>query len=291
MSPAARHTRTLVRNGLAVYCFGVGPPVFLMPGPHRLQRPGLVTADRLVDGLCALERSVITFDPPGSGHSTRAARLGMPEIIDCAAEALMACGLSAPVDAVGHSMGGLALVGFTLARPDRVRRLVLIGTGTGGRAYLTAPGALWRPGHPGFPRTAALGTLHVVVRRLATERLLTNHITRWSYHDPAQAHDGPVRPGDWLRPAAGRTDWHRVARRIDYAPRLGEIIAPTLVLCGRHDPQYPPSCSEELAQGIIGASLHYFDRSGHYPFLEEPARFWPVVGRFLEGGSDASTRF
>jgi len=56
-------------------------------------------------------------------------------------------------------------------------------------------------------------------------------------------------------------------------------------VCGRHDPQYPPACSAQLAAGIRGARLRYFEHSGHYPFLEEPAAFWPEVEAFLTGAA------
>jgi proline iminopeptidase len=79
----------------------------------------------------------------------------------------------------------------------------------------------------------------------------------------------------------GRADWHRVAKALDYGRRLREISVPVLLMCGRHDPQFPPVCSAELAAGIREAELFYFDRSGHYPFIEEPEAFWAAVGAFL----------
>lgn len=60
-------------------------------------------------------------------------------------------------------------------------------------------------------------------------------------------------------------------------------IAPTLILCGLRDPQYPPACSRELAAAIPGARAVYFERSGHYPFIEEAGPFWVVVAEFLGG--------
>lgn len=60
-----------------------------------------------------------------------------------------------------------------------------------------------------------------------------------------------------------------------------EVTAPTMILCGRHDPQYPPACSEELTSGIPGSRLSWFERCGHYPFIEEPEAFWTAVGDFL----------
>ena len=143
-----------------------------------------------------------------------------------------------PVDAVGHSMGGLAVLAYTIERPERVRRLVLIGTGTGGRAYMTAPGALWNRSHPQFWRLAALGILQMVWRRRAPEKILNDFIHRQSFVDQGRAGSTSLALGDWLRPRGGHTEWHRIASRLDYGPRLCSIRRPTLILCGRHDPQY-----------------------------------------------------
>lgn len=281
----------LVVDGLAVYATaGTGPPVLLMPGPHRFQRPGLRSADVLIAGLAALGRTVVTFDPPGSGESERPARLGMPEMLSCAAEALTAAGIDGPVDAVGHSMGGLAVLAFTLERPDLVDRLVLIGTGRGAGTYLSARGALWNRHHRAFPALALLGTVHLLLRRLGSERALNNLIERNSFVDKTHSRPTPTRASDWLRPQAGRADWHRVARGLDYGPRLSEVTAPTLVLCGRHDPQFPLACSTELASGIPDARLVVFDRSGHYPFIEEPDAFWATVATFLAPPADTDTK-
>jgi pimeloyl-ACP methyl ester carboxylesterase len=275
-----------IREGLAIYLIGTGDPVFVMPGPHRFQRPGLRSADALIEGLTALGRSAITYDPPGSGRSTRSARLGMSEVIDCTDQALAACGVTGPVDALGHSMGGLALLGYALERPQRVRSLILVGTGAGGPAYVGAPASLWAPGHPGFPAVALLGTLHLALRRRATERLLNNHIQRWSFVDHTQATPATIRARDWLRPQEGRAQWHRIARHLDYRPRLHRLTMSTLILCGRHDPQFPPSASRQLAQDIPTTELHWFTDSGHYPFLEEATEFWNAVARFLDTRRD-----
>ncbi len=274
---------TLVHDGLAVYRCGEGAPVLLIPGPHRYEQPGMRMADALIAGLVGLGRQVITFDPPGSGHSTRPAQLSMAEMLGCAGEALDACGVTGSVDVLGHSMAGLVALAFALDYPARVRRLVLVGTGTGGRAYTQATGALWNRGHPRFWRMAALGSLQTVWPHRAPEQMFLNFAQRESFYDKSFVRPLPVTLRDWGRPRRGRPDWQAVARRLDYGPRLGEVQSPALVLGGRHDPQYPPSCSEELAAGIPHARLLLFARSGHYPFIEEPDAFWPAVADFLDG--------
>ncbi len=267
-------------DGLAVYRFGAGAPVFFIPGPHRFQRPGTRSADALIEVLVACGRTVITFDPPGSGASARPPRLSLEEMLECTDAALEIAGVPGATDLVGHSMGGLVTLAYALARPQRVRRMVLIGTRSG-RSYMTAPGALWNRSHPGFWRMAAWGILHELWPRLGPQTHLLNLIEAASYVDPARVEQEPVTWRDWLRPRVGRTDWQYVARKMNLTPRLGEISAPVLVLCGQHDPQFPPACSQELAAGIRHARLVFFAASGHYPFIEEVDAFRREVAMFL----------
>jgi pimeloyl-ACP methyl ester carboxylesterase len=51
----------------------------------------------------------------------------------------------------------------------------------------------------------------------------------------------------------------------------------------------PPTCAQELAAGIPTARLILFERSGHYPFLEELDAFWAAVRIFLFEGIGANT--
>jgi proline iminopeptidase len=66
--------------------------------------------------------------------------------------------------------------------------------------------------------------------------------------------------------------------------RLGEIEVPTLLITGRHDWITPPNHGgERLRDGIRGATLEIFEKSGHFPFIEENERFLARVRAFLEG--------
>ena len=66
----------------------------------------------------------------------------------------------------------------------------------------------------------------------------------------------------------------RVARPVQGAVRGVRVPS---IHAGGHDPQMPPSCSEVLAEGIPDAQLIVFEKSGHYPFTEEPKEFWAAV--------------
>jgi proline iminopeptidase len=63
--------------------------------------------------------------------------------------------------------------------------------------------------------------------------------------------------------------------------RAGELRCPTLLIVGRHVPQTPVSVSTAIHQRVPDSRLEIFERSGHFPFLEEPERFTQVLSAFL----------
>ncbi len=118
-----------------------------------------------------------------------------------------------------------------------------------------------------------------------------NVVSQASWVERRRARRQRVSLLDWFRTAHPRTQWGQVARYLDYRPRLSEVRTPTLILVGRHDPQMPPACAQELAAGIPNARLVIFERSGHYPFLEEPDAFWEAICAFLNSLTKKYLRF
>jgi proline iminopeptidase len=273
-------------GGLAVYTAGDGAPVLVLPYPHASTlRP--MGEDVLAQVLVELGRSVVTFDPPGAYRSTRPMRCDMAEMIDCSVEALRVAGVSPPVDVVGHSMGALCALALAVERPEMVRRLVLVGGCSGFAAVRrwSVPHN-WSPWHHReWWACMWLGVrLMLGGGSLATYRRLDNLVEQASYVDPRQAQLVPVTDEDAGRPPPPRACWLRSVRGVDYRDRLAEVRVPGLVIVGRHDPQTPLPCSQELVNGMTDARMAVFERSGHSPFVEEAERFRQVVGSFLDDG-------
>jgi proline iminopeptidase len=180
--------------------------------------------DVLAQVLVELGRSVVTFDPPGAYRSTRPMRCDMAEMVDCAVEA------------------------------PRVHR----------RAAVERPAQL-EPVAP--PRVVGLhlAGVRLMLRggALATYRRLDNLVERASYVDPRQAQLVPVTDEDAGPPPPPRARWLRSVRGVEYRHRLDEVPVPGLVVVGRHDPQTPLPCSQELVDGMTDARLDVFERSGH----------------------------
>jgi proline iminopeptidase len=209
----------------------------------------------------------------------------MAEMIACAVESLDACRVEGRVDVVGHSMGSLCALGLTLEQPERVRRLVLVGSMAGFSAVmrwsLPHNWCWWRDRE--FWQCLWYGTLLFTGwGNLETHKRLDNLVELASVVDKTLAEMVPIDPDDRHRPMPPRSIWARTVRRMDYRARLGEVRAPTLICVGRHDPQTPVACNQELAAGILHSRLAVFERSGHAPFLEEPEQFANIVRDFLK---------
>jgi proline iminopeptidase len=213
--------------------------------------------------------------------------MSMAEILACAEETLRTLAVQEPLELVGHSMGGLCAIAFALTHPERVKRLVLIGTLSGGSAIQRGKGMPWGNWLTGLDRWRfvywgfRLGW--GIAGNLTIHKRLAQLLAEASYVNKALAPRIEIAPGDQHRPAPVRDGWPRTVfmSRLDYQARLGEIRVPTWVGVGRYDPQTPVLCSEELARGIPGACLTVFERSGHYPFIEEREQFRSVLGEFL----------
>ncbi|MFC7393354.1 alpha/beta fold hydrolase [Scopulibacillus cellulosilyticus] len=59
----------------------------------------------------------------------------------------------------------------------------------------------------------------------------------------------------------------------DVTRKLEFISTPTLIMCGKYDVQCPVTYSIEMAKSIPNSKLVIFEKSNHYPFLEETELF------------------
>ena len=286
INEASSFTPLAVHDGLACYDAGAGEPVFLMPYPHGFGRAPIVQ-EPLAAVLRELNQQVVSFDPPGMFNTRRTARVSMPEMLNCAEEALDTLGIAGPLTLVGHSMGGFCAIAYALARPERVKRLIIIGSLASASAIQRAKGLPWGNWLTGRDR------LHYIYwgfrlswglgGNLALHKQMLQLLMYASYADKSLVPSVAIEKDDRHRPAPVRDVWPRTifAQRLDYRARLSEIRVPALIGVGRRDPQAPVACSEELAQGLPGARLVIFERSGHYPFTEEHDLFRQTLAEFL----------
>jgi pimeloyl-ACP methyl ester carboxylesterase len=92
-------------------------------------------------------------------------------------------------------------------------------------------------------------------------------------------HDG----GRLLLPAISSYLDERVRFRERWIGALTRLDVPTHVLWGRRDPIAVPAMAEQLAREIPGATLTWLDELGHYPMIEDAARWANAANAWLAG--------
>ena len=178
-----------------------------------------------------------------------------------------------PAHLVGCSMGGSSAIDFALDHPDRISKLVLVGSSIGGFAF--------RPEHAHLFAEAATARKAGDLEALNTAML---HLFL----------DGPERPRGYVKEPLRKLflDMNGIAIRADFekAPpaqnmlatrRLHEITAPTLVVVGDKDVPTVLEAADLLTDSIPGARKAVIHDAAHLPNLEHPEEFNRIVLDFL----------
>ncbi len=174
----------------------------------------------------------------------------------------------APV--MGHSMGGTVSLSLALAHPDRVQKVAVVGSPISGDGLaMMLKLAARKP-------LAALaysipGALPLGVRLFSP--LLTRDWRRWSQMFEQDLSRTSLESFHYSIASLYRTDLR---------PRLREVRAPVLGVYGRNDRIVDPKQGKLIEHGVPAGQVNFFERSGHFPMLDEPERFLQTLRDFLE---------
>ena len=263
--------KTVAAGGIATnyHDVGTGAPVVLLHGSG----PGVTAWAnwRLVTPKLATRLRVLAPDIVGFGYTERppAARYSMELWVRHAMDFLDALKLER-VHLVGNSFGGGLSLALALRHPDRVDRLVLMGSS--GLVFDITPGldAVW--GYEPSPEA---------MRRLVQlfaydQKIVTDDLVRSRY-------EASVRPGYHESYAAmfPAPRQRHVAAMASPEDALARLDKETLIVHGREDKVIPFESSVRLHTLIPRSQLHVFGRCGHWTQIEQNERFCRLVGDFL----------
>jgi pimeloyl-ACP methyl ester carboxylesterase len=254
---------------LHVQDLGSGPAVVLISGfglDHQLwDRQVRILAQRGHRVLCVTQRGHGLSDHPLYGYDIEAlatdliAALNQREVSQAAV--------------VGHSFGGQVAFRAAALSPERVSRLVLVGS----NAVRASRGDGFPFGAPPEPMLEAMIAAEQEDRVAARYRTIRSGFG--SEPDP--------RLVDWLvRCSLRMPSWAAVAcyrsmLTTDLLADIPRVTQPVLQIIGATDPVHSAKGARWLQQQLADAQLVEIPDCGHYPMLEAADAFDAALSKFL----------
>lgn len=275
---------------------GEGPPIVAIAGgPGTSLRSLGSVLDVLADS-----HTVIYFDnlgrglsdelPPGARHS--------PARDAEDVEALRRALQLGPIAVFGHSYGGYPALAYAAAHGEHLSRLVLSSTGYRAASWQANIDNVARFVQTQYPdlwtKLAALIARGVKSSQAEFSALFDQvdiEALYWYDRSNQRLRTPPADPRERFRPAVyaamlGDDPEVRVGGSLagfDASATLAALRCPLLITSGRHDRIALPSVAAEMAALAPPRRTTWtvFERSGHFPWIEEPEAFGQTLRTFM----------
>jgi len=251
------------------YDRGSGPALLLlhgMFGDHQDWAP-------VLDPLAARYR-LLAVDLPGFGDSEKPHGDYTAERFVEALDGLRAeLGIDR-LTAVGNSFGGVVALLYTLARPERVERLVLVSSG-GFHRYSRREKLF----HSARLSEVALRTLTPPVQGALLRALFVNPSEASEQYIEKQ--NAKLRRPDYPEYVRAASSSIRMVMNTYLLDRVSEIECPVLLVWGEQDAVVPIEEARAALERLRDGRLVVLPRCGHAPQLDCPARFVSTLDEFM----------
>ena len=265
-----------------------GEPVVLIHGG-----PGF-TSDYLADDIAPMARNhaLFVYDQRGIGKSTLvsdSAALAAQRYVEDL-EAIRKHLRLERLTLLGHSWGAAPAALYAMQYPQRVRRMILVGTIPLRGSELTAAFQKLAAGRDSVTRNRMTELSRIRQSNPSDLTACQEYYRLWftpffAARSAPSSMKGDVCAGSsaslnnksnvnqFTFPSLG--DW-------DWTTSLRNVTAPTLIIHGELDP-LPIESARKWAAALPNARLLELKGIGHFPYVEAPDAFFAAVDRFLRG--------
>lgn len=220
-----------------------------------------------VQPALARDRRVVSYTHRGHAGSPHRGPYTFDALVGDLGDVVDELGL-APMHLLGHSMGGVVVLRYALAHPERVASLVLMDT----FAEPALPGGGWIAAVKERVLADGMGALTEMMRGFLQDTARPEVLERVEHKLSNMDVDAFCSLGDEL------------GAYPSLVSRLGELSMPVTVLVGENDTNLVPA-AHVMTDAIDGAELVVFPGCGHSPQEDDPAAWIAAVEAHLARAS------
>ena len=262
---------------------GSGAPIVLLSGGPGLSIEYMLPVAQL---LPAGYRSV-AFEQRGTGRSRPQSFDPATLTIQTVVEDLEALRVRLQQDRLtllGHSWGGMLAMAYAAAHPDRVDRLILVGSGGPTLEFAQRFGdnieARLRPEDVELRRYWLAAAKDGVDSAKTSIETLKAIVPGYFFDRKAGlAFASDLKAGQ-LHPDVNAGLFADMRKHYDSRDGLKNLKRPVLIMQGHQDP-ISDKTAEDIRTLIAGSRLVYINRCGHFPWIEQPEAFRNAIADFL----------
>jgi pimeloyl-ACP methyl ester carboxylesterase len=254
-----------------------------------VQAPGWgIGSTYLQNGLAPLEKqfTLLFYDPRGSGTSIRPpeqTQMSTSDMVDDLEHLRTYWGLES-FDLIGHSQGGSIAIGYAERYPTHVRRLALVETSLAGHDSSEDFKRFVNARKDDSRYMSSIAHLNDSFHTDEEFKQYFEDVLPFYFHDPIKSMPLLLRtitnvPSVWAY--WGLKDSNNL-HPTQQETELSHVQAATAILGATDDPFCPMTLSERLHTGIPQSQLMVFERSGQFPWIEQPTKFFDSITRFFE---------
>ncbi len=274
-------------NGTQLFCKSVGtgiPLVILHGGPGLDHSYFLPQMEKLADTY-----ELIFFDQRGCGKSSirvDSTAMTLDALVEDIDRIRDAYNLNT-MNLMGHSWGGLLAMFYAIKHGERLNSLILVNSTPPTSELRSASFKIIgeRTSREDSIAQASLAQTDEFKRRVpAAMQKYFRMLFRGSFRDRLMADELTLTFGPDYGARSKLVQYLAKDPQLqtyDLLSRLETITCPVLIVASDYD-LTPTESNEQIRNHIKGSRYVVMKNCGHFPFIEAPAQFFPVIRDFLE---------